>query len=170
LKGPGAPAAQESVSPVYTAPQMRVRATTSASIDEGANKRKPATTNFDIGKIRDMSNNIGYNQSGLRSAQFSTTGPNAIGPYTAGSSKPWQNVVAWSSGRKYSTGSEQSGKHVYGDFKQLENHPENDQAGVGGGTVTQASANANDPAQALQLASQQQQQAAQDEQKNTASV
>ncbi|MBA3993535.1 MAG: hypothetical protein C0469_08410 [Cyanobacteria bacterium DS2.3.42] len=173
--GPGAASAvQESSQQVFVAPPARVRATSINNVDQDGNKRKPATTNFDINKIRDMSNNIAYSQSGLRANPMGTAGQTSLAnAYTAGSTKAWQNVVSWNSGRKFATG-EPSGKHVYGNFSNLENQPENDQAGIGGGAVAQTSSGNSDPSAAsLQMAAaqaQKQQQANQDENATTANV
>lgn len=173
--GPGATAAvQESSQQVFVAPPARVRATSINNVDQDGNKRKPATTNFDINKIRDMSNNIAYSQSGLRANSMSTAGQASLAnAYTPGSTKAWQNVVSWNSGRKFS-GGEPSGKNVYGNFSNLENQPENDQAGIGGGAVAQTGPGNSDPsAAALQMAAaqaQKQQQTNQDENATTAAV
>ncbi len=160
-RGPGTPStAAESSQTVYVAPPARVRATSVSSIDEAANKRKPATTNFDINKIKDMSNNIAYSQSGLRSNPYGTGPASLASAYTPGSTKSWQNVVSWNTGRKLTTG-DPSGKHVYGNFSHMEDHPENDQPGFGGGAVAQTGGQGqNDPA-ALALAAAAQQKAAQ---------
>jgi len=166
-RGPGAVAAQEVVQTLFVPQAQRVRGTANnTGIDETANKRKPATTSFDIGKIKDMSASMAYNQSGLRATPYGTSGQNVMAAYTPGSTKPWQNVVSWNSGRKY--GSEQGGQGVYGNFKQIENAPENDRAGSGNAAAAIGSG-ANDPNAALQLASQQQQ-SSQDEQQNAAAV
>lgn len=165
-RGPGALPAQEVVQTIFTPQGQRVRGTTNNNNIDEANKRKPATTNFDIGKIKDMSASMAYNQSGLRATPYGTSSQNMMAAYTPGSTKPWQNVVTWNSGRKY-TGSEQGGQNVYGNFKQMENNPEND--GVSpGGAVAQAAANTNDPNAALQVASQQT--ANQDEQQQQTSA
>ncbi len=172
-RGPGAPSAvQESSQQVFVAPPARVRATSISNVDQDGNKRKPATTNFDINKIRDMSNNMAYSQNSLRANPMGTQASLA-NAYTPGSTKAWQNVVSWNSGRKFAAG-EPGGKQVYGNFSQLENQPENDQAGVGGGAGAQSGGGNSDPsAAALQMAAaqaQKQQQANQDENATTAAV
>lgn len=173
-RGPGTPSTvAESSQPVFVAPPARVRANSVSSVDEAANKRKPATTNFDINKIKDMSNNIAYSQTALRSNPYGTGSGSLATAYTPGSTKSWQNVVSWNTGRKLTTG-DPSGKHVYGNFSHLEDHPENDQAGFGGGNVVQSGGSGqNDPAtMALASAAQQQKaaQAKQDEDNQSAAV
>lgn len=173
-RGPGTPSPVTDASQqVIIAQPARVRANTINSLDESS-KRKPATTNFDINKIKDMSNNMSYSQSNLRANPYGTSGPNSLAAaYTSGSSKAWQNVVSWNTGRKLTTG-EPGGKHVYGNFSHLEDNPENDQPGFGGATAGQG-AGRIDPA-SLALAStaaqqqQQQQQTKQDENSPTATV
>lgn len=166
-RGPGALPAQEVVQTIFVPQNQRVRGSANNNAIDEANKRKPATTNFDIAKIKDMSASMAYNQSGLRATPYGTSSQNMLAAYTPGSTKPWQNVVSWNSGRKY-TGSEQGGQNVYGNFKQMENNPENDGIGAGGGAVAQVGPIANDPTAALQVASQQT--ANQDEQQNAATV
>ncbi len=170
--GPGTPAAvQEVAQQVIVTPPARVRSTSVSNVDQDGNKRKPATTNFDINKIRDMSNNIAYSQSGLRANPMGTAGQASLAnAYTPGSTKAWQNVVSWNTGRKFASG-EPGGKHVYGNFSHLEDHPENDQAGIGGGAVAQSGPGNSDPAAAsLQLAAAQGQPANQDENATTTAV
>lgn len=173
-RGPGTPAAvQESSQQVFVTPQARVRATNINSMDEAGNKRKPATTNFDINKIRDMSNNMSYSQNNLRANPYGNSAANSLAAaYTSGSSKAWQNVVSWNTGRKLTTG-EPGGKHVYGNFSHLEDHPENDQPGFGGSNAAAQSAGRVDPASlalAASAAQQQQQQGNQDDNSPTAAV
>ncbi|MBC7998340.1 MAG: hypothetical protein IAF58_10375 [Leptolyngbya sp.] len=138
-KGPGAPSVLDVAPAVfYTAPARIISKPGGGKIDEG-DKRKPATTNFDIGKIRDLSNH--YSQQGLRATSFNTKEQaNTAGTLTPGATKSWQNVVSWNSGKRYSTG-EPGGRSAYGQMKDIEGVPEKDGASGGGGqTVT-----ANDP-------------------------
>lgn len=150
-RGPGALPAQEVVQTIFVPQGQRVRGASNNNTIDEANKRKPATTNFDIGKIKDMSASMAYNQSGLRATPYGTSSQNVMAAYTPGSTKPWQNVVSWSNGRRY-TGSEQGGQTVYGNFNQMENNPENDGI-VAGGAVAQTGP--SDPNGALQVAGQQ---------------
>ncbi|PZM80566.1 MAG: hypothetical protein DKT66_15020 [Candidatus Melainabacteria bacterium] len=164
-RGPGTPStAAESSQQVFVATPARVRANSTSNLDDSS-KRKPATTNFDINKIKDMSNNMAYNQSSLRANPYGNSGPNSLAAaYTSGASKAWQNVVSWNTGRKLTAG-EPGGKHVYGNFSHLEEQPENDQAGFGG-AAAQPGAGRVDPASlalAASAAQQQQKQANQDE-------
>lgn len=165
-RGPGVAAVQEAKE-VFVAPQQRtIRSNTGMNLEDNGNKRKPATTNFDINKIKEMSNTIGYNQGNLRANPYGTTGPNAVA-LSPGSTKPWQNVVSWNSGRKYANGSEQGSKGVYGQFKDIEKVGEQDQAT--GGAVAQAG-NGPDPALAAMQVASQQQTVSQDEQNNSAAA
>ncbi|MCC7527616.1 MAG: hypothetical protein IT342_03775, partial [Candidatus Melainabacteria bacterium] len=99
--GPGTPAAvQEVAQQAIVTPPARVRSTSVSNVDQDGNKRKPATTNFDINKIKDMSNNIAYSQSSLRANPMGTAGQASLAnAYTPGSTKAWQNVVSWNTGR-----------------------------------------------------------------------
>lgn len=158
IKGPGVSSALDVAPPVfYAAPARVITKPGSGKIDEG-DKRKPATTNFDIGKIRDLSNH--YNQQGLRASSFNGKEPgNAAGTLTSGATKSWQNVVSWNSGKRYSAG-EPGGRSAYGHIKDIEGTSEKDGA-IGGGVS--ANANANDPSATL-AAQASQAQANQDEQ------
>lgn len=153
IKGPGAPSALDVAPPVfYAAPARVISKPGGGKIDEG-DKRKPATTNFDIGKIRDLSNH--YNQQGLRATSFNTKEQgNTPGTLTPGATKSWQNVVSWNSGKRFSTG-EPGGRSAYAQMKDIEGVPEKDGAAGGGGqTVTANDPNAVLSAQAAQIQSQ----------------